>query len=63
VSTQVNFEVKLADTGSIPSAKLEEIMKGLKTELSASVMKYLCENACVTPVFSIRGPIIMFLAD
>jgi hypothetical protein len=61
MSTQVNFEVKLPDTGSIVSEDLEHLMKELRKELQKTAEDYLFGVAVVPPRVLIRGPEITYL--
>jgi hypothetical protein len=63
VSTQVNFEVKLLNTGSIRVEYLENAMQELKWRLENEANKFLAELMAVPPPVVIRGPVITFLAD
>lgn len=63
MSTQVNFEIKLPTTGSIPKDDVEKVFLELKAELLKTADLFLAQHVTVPPVVMIRGPIIMFLAD
>ena len=63
MTTQVNFEVKLLNTGSIRPEYLENAMAELKHKLEKTAVQFLADIITVPPPVVVRGPTIMFLAD
>lgn len=59
--TQVNFEVKLPDTGSMVESDLESLMIQLRKELQKTAEDFLFNVAVVPPRVLLRGPEITYL--
>jgi len=63
MSTQVNFELRLPDTGSIPSEELETMMLQLKAVLKREAELFLAKKVAVPPALLLRGPTIVYLKN
>lgn len=63
MSTQVNFEIRIPNTGSLPAEDLEKVMLQLRDRLKVETVLFLAKTVAVPPEVLMRGPTIMHLKD